>query len=231
MQSRSRTPLSANLERNLANYAIAAGAAGLGLVSVAQPAQAEVVYTPAHITIDDIQRRYFLDLNNDGIRDFDFLYSYGQVGSSYFVSVGVHGASSRPSNSVQLGKQGEGYANARKAGGKIGRKKKYSENRERMAEIIYIQGGTTQQIGSWLNVKDRYLGFRFKIGLETHYGWARLNIHFDSPRTIKATLTGYAYETTPNKPIVAGDEGTGASLGHLALGAANKRRVPMKVVK
>ena len=64
---------------------------------------------------------------------------------------------------------------------------------------------------------------------EVHYGWARLNA-----RAGAATLTGYAYETIPDKPIPAGvfetappesgatsTEGANAgSLGALARGAA-----------
>ena len=105
--------------------------------------------------------------------------------------------------------------------------------------------------GSWLypgfrqsygkgNVKG-YLGFRFGIHGQTHYGWARLNV-FTEWGAFTTTLLGYAYETIPNKPIIlkkeqgpcqrmkAGKEnkhanpapsGTTepASLGHLALGA------------
>ena len=58
--------------------------------------------------------------------------------------------------------------------------------------------------GPWINVKDRYLGLKFQIKGSTHYGCARLNIKV-SKTTITATLTGYAYETIPKKPIIAGE--------------------------
>jgi len=57
--------------------------------------------------------------------------------------------------------------------------------------------------GPWVNVKDRYLGLKFQIKGNTHYGWARLNVKV-SKTTITATLTGNAYETIPNKPIITG---------------------------
>jgi len=81
--------------------------------------------------------------------------------------------------------------------------------------------------GLWFGATNRYLGVKFSIDGETHYGWARFNAGAGY-----AQLTGYAYETVPNKPIPAGvfetptsDEGTnaaegGASLGKLARGAA-----------
>jgi len=68
--------------------------------------------------------------------------------------------------------------------------------------------------GSWNSnggVTDRYLGLKFKIDGKVHYGWARLS--FEGYYTFTATLTGYAYETIPNKAIKAGqeqDKGDGA---------------------
>ena len=87
--------------------------------------------------------------------------------------------------------------------------------------------------GQWANagkgVRDRYLGLKFQINGETHFGWARLNVSVQShgPANVTATLTGYAYETVANKPIIAGKtKGADvitvqpATLGHLAAGAS-----------
>lgn len=79
--------------------------------------------------------------------------------------------------------------------------------------------------GPWENagkgVKSRYLGLKFQIKGKTHYGWARLNF----PKPSGAIMTGYAYETIPNKAILTGKtKGPNAitvrsdSLGSLALG-------------
>jgi hypothetical protein len=79
--------------------------------------------------------------------------------------------------------------------------------------------------GQWFGAKRRYLGFRFTISGRVHFGWARLSVS-PSPST-EATLTGYAYETIPNKPIITGKtKGPDvvtldpATLGHLAQGAS-----------
>jgi len=62
--------------------------------------------------------------------------------------------------------------------------------------------------GQWLPTKNRYLGLRFVIKGQIHYGWARATASQTSKRmgntSITATLTGYAYETVPNKPIITG---------------------------
>ncbi len=72
------------------------------------------------------------------------------------------------------------------------------------------------QGGSWnpsntFGVGNRYLGLKFTINGKIHYGWAQLsteNIFYHS-----ATLTGYAYETVPNKAIKTGaEQGTDESV-------------------
>jgi hypothetical protein len=55
----------------------------------------------------------------------------------------------------------------------------------------------------WLDVKQAYLGLKFVIKGKTHYGWARVKVSL-SQFSFTATLTGYAYETIPNKPIITG---------------------------
>jgi hypothetical protein len=94
--------------------------------------------------------------------------------------------------------------------------------------------------GPWMNggkgVKNRYLGIKFQINGQFHFGWARITVT-PTKTGFYTTLTGYAYETIPNKPIIAGatkgpDEddqlapaslkthtGEPTSLGLLALGA------------
>ena len=56
----------------------------------------------------------------------------------------------------------------------------------------------------WRNEKRKYLGFSFVIKGQTHYGWARMNVIGCSANGISAVLTGYAYETVANKPIITG---------------------------
>ena len=64
---------------------------------------------------------------------------------------------------------------------------------------------TTIYGGPWANVTNRFLGVRFLINGEIHYGW----IGFRKVRVypMGARLYGWAYETEPNKEIIAGDTG------------------------
>jgi len=52
----------------------------------------------------------------------------------------------------------------------------------------------------WCAVFDKYLGIRFKIGANIHYGWARLDVANSNNWKLK----DYAYNATPDAPINAG---------------------------
>jgi hypothetical protein len=66
-----RQKVSQPLERRLNGYALAAGAAGVGLLALAKPADAEIVYTAAHATLP-ANRLDYVDINGDGVADFWF---------------------------------------------------------------------------------------------------------------------------------------------------------------
>ena len=206
------------LHRKLNAYALAASAAGVGLLS-GQPASAKIVYTPVHHVIGR-NGHYKLNLNHDKAPDFSLVNAYN-CNTDYCVDAlsafGSHG------NAV-LGKHGFlgiPYAYALKAGNLIGPKQPFSG--QLMASSQSGQGS----LGRWLNVSNGYLGLRFAVNGKTHYAWARLSVRVYGGALIKTTVSGYAYETVPNKPIIAGKTkgpdvvtmplATG-TLGHLALG-------------
>jgi hypothetical protein len=191
--------LSEALQAQLKMYAIAATAAGVSALALAQPAAATVVYTPVHQIIG-ANGVYNLDLNHD--RTVDFLIQQWNYGNW-------------PSNNQLLadpavgnGVLGKRYiASALASGASIGPDQMFiagDSNGEIMLSITHFTtGGVSYVHGPWANVRNRYLGLKFQINGETHYGWARLSVkrqqfHFT------ALLTGYAYETTPNTAIKAG---------------------------
>jgi hypothetical protein len=223
----SKLPISIHHQLNM--YAIVAGAAGVGMLAWAQPVEGKIVYTAAHKNaIAGIK----LDLNHDGIADFKLCRS----SNTYYHCIRTE--ASRPPgfvsrllarpmhnlNGVVGQSQGQGqYASALVAGTPIGGNAAFPNGDSRMATGSF--SGATNYGGPWLNVTDRYLGFKFVIKGKIHYGWARLNVHWKHPQ--KANLTGYAYETIPGKAIIAGKTKgpdlttvSPASLGHLAAGAS-----------
>ena len=57
--------LSASVHHQLNMYVLAASAAGVGMLALAQPAEAKIVYTPAHVILHS-NSVFNLDLNHDG---------------------------------------------------------------------------------------------------------------------------------------------------------------------
>jgi hypothetical protein len=186
-RSRQLAKVNPKLDKNLAAYMLAAGAAGVSLLA-AQPAEAEVVYTPAEVAIGP-RSSIELDLNHDGVNDF-------------LVSRWLYGDGSHLTIDQQAAANGIlGHGAALPAGVRIGPKGAFVGYAS-MASNVTISGESFSD-GLWKNATNRYLGLKFSINGETHYGWARLTV--TAKGSITATLTGYAYETVPNKPIMAGE--------------------------
>ena len=62
--------------------------------------------------------------------------------------------------------------------------------------------------GHFANTNQRYLGLKFTINDQVHFGWvgfSRVTVTENgSLPVVNATLRGFAYETVPNKAIIAG---------------------------
>jgi hypothetical protein len=65
-----------NLNRQLGLYSLAAAAAGVSMLALAQPAAGEVVITRKTIPIGSL---VYLDMNHDGVADFTFYNSYSSA--------------------------------------------------------------------------------------------------------------------------------------------------------
>jgi hypothetical protein len=212
-QSRKKFKISDSLNRQLNMYALAASAAGVSVLALAGASEAKIVYTETHqVTRPGVP--LYIDLNHDGIKDF-VLRTTIYAGSSGF-DVGLDPSGYR--NNAVAGRRfsHSGYffsaASALRAGARIGPRSKFLVRFPFMAvELFNGVGSQYSDEGPWAGkgngVKDRYLGLKFVVHGKVHYGWARLSVtlgHHRQYDDVSATLTGYAYETIPNKPIVAG---------------------------
>jgi hypothetical protein len=192
--------LSESLHRQLNSYALAASAAGVGVLALAQPAAARIVYTPAKVKIGYLA--YHLDLNHDGITDFQIETGYSTNQTFKTADIFAFAPMSQRGNKMAHAKGRVGLARALKPGVRIG-PGDISSSAGFLVWEEHRNQGTNFRTGQWINVKNRYLGLSFQIKGKTHYGWARLNVKV-TRRGFDAVLTGYAYETIPNKPIIAG---------------------------
>ena len=179
---------------------------------------ARIVYTPADTTFLTLN----LDLNHDGIADFRFNVS----GALFFASI-MSVLPLQDGNAI-LGKP-QGVlsrhfggpftcraASALPAGHSIGPGGRFGAYRTMRADYPITtygtyyparRGGPKSPIsfvvcGNWPNAQAPFLGLEFTAQGQKHFGWARFNWVNGFPR-----LTGYAYETDPDKAIRAGDTG------------------------
>jgi hypothetical protein len=210
--------LSSSSERRLNAYTLAATAAGVGALCLAPAAEAKVVYTPAHVNIVQNGGLFAFDLNHDGTADFGLSNLFRFCSSSRCTgSLNARGEGQNEIWSV-ICNTNYNCAAALPKGTKVGFKGQFSKPRP----LIMAVGNYEVFFGPWWNVEQAYLGIKFVIKGKTHFGWARVKFSRGQRFSITAILTGYAYETIPNKPIIAGatkgpDEKAG-SLGALAAG-------------
>jgi len=188
-----------SIHQQLNMYALAAGAAGVSVLALAQPSEAKIVYTHAHVVIGhNGVASYNLDLNHDGITDFSILWNShrGRASSRAYLVVAA------TSSNAVVGSNG--WADDLNRGAKIGSGQTFYAGPGLMLRAIcFVHSHRCEFTGHWLGATNRYLGLKFTSKGKTHYAWARLSVKVEGI-VINATLTGYAYETIPGKPIKAG---------------------------
>jgi len=190
------------LDKKLAAYVTAATAAGVAMLA-APDAAAEIRYTPVHILVAS-GATYWIDLNHDGMNDFGLYRHQIVVGNSTLLAVpGDVG-----NEVVQATGGRSDSAAALMVGAAIGPNQKFA------SRTSYAYGGFFMAFaglsasqtffkGPWKDQTNKYLGLKFFVNGELHYGWARMTVTHNLKLT---ALTGFAYETEPNKPIRAGNE-------------------------
>jgi len=209
-----------SLHQHLHMYALAASAAGVSMMALAQPGAAEIIYTPANVTIGSNQE-YGLDLTGSGTIDFTFK-AFGKYFPpvtyiwSFFVKHPPKG--NEVAAHLAFGGYQHGgvhhFAYALNSGLPISDQvRHFSGGRASMTWFCACDAGSFFA-GSWRSLpggsglSNRYLGLKFMIDGQVHYGWARLSAGLGS-----AVLTGYAYETIPNQGLNAGQEQEGQKSG------------------
>jgi len=176
-----------------------------GVVAITQPANASIVYTKVDVTISN--GILPIDLNQDGKPDFA-LHNYFVGTSSSVQAITIKGNPGDSQAAVIGHKDGIfQYASAIPSNYSIG---------SGISKSFQNLKGSRAYIGK--GITNRFLGLRFSINGQVHYGWARISTRGNGTtklRTIR--LTGFAYETSPNTTILAGDRGPSASAKQASL--------------
>jgi hypothetical protein len=207
-------------------YAATVGVAGAAVMSLGPIAEAKIIYTPTHVQI--LQSGFFLidfEYQPKG-GDADFMIARGRDCKSLsgcLSGMGALGYNSHGSIAVSSHES----AVALRPGERMGPHRRVSAG----AQMALVEFGgpshKTVWYGQWANggkgLKNGYLGLKFILSGKVHYGWARVSLTVKNNRLNTATLTGYAFETIPNKSIIVGKtrgpEVEPATLGDLAAGA------------
>jgi hypothetical protein len=210
-------------------YALAASAAGVSLLALTPPAEAKIIYTPAHRVIGP-HDSYNIDLNHDGTTDFTIANSVSACTDFCFFELRQRPAAGNSALGYILG-SGFLLDSALKSGALIGSRRPFKKGTAAMAVAranVYTSNKTIAY-GPWVNVKDRFLGLKFQINGKSHFGWARLMVKLSKTK-ITAILTGYAYETIPGKSVKAGQTKEAADDGanELSVSASLTHSTPAK---
>lgn len=153
----------------------------------------QIIYTD----ISDVtpNASYALDLNNDAI--IDFILQYG--GSSDSIGVICHPQNSNAYAGTIMGGNYLPWAMA--ASSTICPSTATWFNTNNPGTL-----GWGTNLGYWVGETDKYLALKLIVGTNTYYGWARIDV---VPTSSSFTLKDYAYQSTTNTCILAGQTNLG----------------------
>jgi hypothetical protein len=188
------------LKKKLASYSAATASL---LVANHFSTQAQIIYTDIPDTTglqvysgDFILSIYDLDLNNDGIVDFElygkllFSNSSGALNSSVMICEPSDNAFVSPYN----------YPTKLDCGESINAQANFATFCREL-DYIYCLGSTaeTESGNYWNDNTPHCLGLRFSLGGDTLYGWVRLKVENYG----QFEIYDYAYNSIPNEGIAA----------------------------
>src|SRR5436190_2518286 len=180
---------------------------------------AQIIYTDVipDAVISTNGAGYFLDLNNDGIQDFNITYSTSLIsgfcsGSTLSTKIDIN---ITPLSTNEVG-HASSYPSTYPASlisNSIIDETIFSwqsnpgqtlETKSWHCVTIYrnLKRWVTYYSGSWYNATSKYLPLRLHVGLQVYYGWVRLTL----PTGLASfTVLDYAYNSTPGQSIFSGE--------------------------
>lgn len=240
MKRPARTPkrLSESLHKQLNAYAVAASAAGVAVLALVQPSQAEIKYTKMNAQAED---SCFALPPRSGLPRLCLPYQFGSGESNWAADLAAHPVATYESRHAPyiVGRKREAFA--LKEGAPIDKAGPWSQGMGATStQVLSMAGhGSVYSSGEWFpwfsgpwadggkGVKGRYLGLKFSINGQIHYGWMRINVFFRGRNPfVRGLVTGFAWETTPNKGLRAGQTEGGHSVDTGTLGALSAGSVP-----
>ena len=190
-----------SLQNRISKYTVVAGA-----VVSAAGAQAQVVYTDVNpdYSHDAPENNGFavypLDLNNDQTIDFVIASKDTLTAASHvrFTLAAPYGAGNAVAGETPSAYD---YALALDMNSMVDSTLNWIAATNTMA---YNVDSANPYNENWNGVTDKYLGLKFVVGANTHYGWARLDSYAIGDSIV---VKDYAFDATPNTGIMTGNMG------------------------
>ena len=194
-----RKKMKKGIQKKLNAYAAAAGT-----IALAGAADAQIAYTdinPDTIIHDSLV--FNLDFDNNGQPELRFE-TVMSTGSSYDVNLALVNVTGNANNAIlgSLYAANYPFPFAMNNGDSISGTNTNWRAATVNSGIQYlgvVYGSNTY--ANFLGVSDKYIGVRFMIGSNTHYGWVRLSVTANAD---SITIKDYAYEVLPGVGLTAG---------------------------
>ncbi len=183
----------------------------------------KIVYTdvnPDSVILKSEIDSFKLDLNNDGITDFEFDRFHIVLCDDNFLGTWAYESNlyikpASGNNSIMT--SGSNFPLALDSSTAIAKDSLWATTSQVLLDgATYATGHCITTLptihGYWLNVSDKYIGFKFIKANNTYYGWARLSSSYSrAPLPYhnlivdgQLILKDYAYNSIPDQPILAG---------------------------
>lgn len=186
------------LQERLSKYTAAAAAVTVG----AAGANAQIIYTDVDpdFTHPGSEVGVGLDINNDGNYDYIMVSADTSLAAGFvrYTVVAPYGSFALTNAIAGEAPSGFNYALALNMNDMIDNTLNWISATNTMAMSV---DSTNPYNDNWNGVTDRYLGLRFSINGNDHYGWARLDVQAIADVW---TLKDYAYNGVPDLGIEAG---------------------------
>ncbi|MDQ3046444.1 MAG: hypothetical protein M3R27_02775, partial [Bacteroidota bacterium] len=189
------------LNNRIKSYSALAGS----LIAVTS-ANGQVVYTDVNPdTTINLNTIYALDLNNDGITDFDLEQRSGTYGGYFsYDAVGVNPKFITNAVDTAAG----GSAIAASAGYSVDASGNWIDSSAIATQFPPLAAALAVKVpaagysfGNFIGTTGKFLCLRFDVEGDVYYGWARINVPADAK---SFTLIDYAYNGTINGASVTG---------------------------
>jgi hypothetical protein len=198
------------LHKKLKSYSALAGT----LIAAGTTAEAQIVYTDVSPDATVATgATYDLDLDNNSVVDFQFALvhdtyvltgTFGTFPIAYDFAVIVPNTD----NAIDTVSSPESGPAPHVVNDPIGSGLLFvdaSVASYQLLGIAYAGSLAAYNHGNFLGQNDKYIGLRFKIGTNDHYGWVRVDLNADATLL---TIKDYAYDATPNTGLLAGATAT-----------------------